>query len=254
MLTFLKRNLVRILALTVAIVVVLQARHYFLGVHTSQRNEAQRVTLVSPRPEPPKRPPEPDPKPPDPSAAEPPPTATSEFFKFDDYAPADASPPSPGSGPGGLRDDLLGLDATGRGGADSYGLVGKRGGHEITTLGNATVGPGTGGGGPVGQGSGGPMAKFAAFGLMLKDHITNELNRHNEIRRSNYEVEVTVFIAHDGHISRVGIVKPTGVPSLDDKIRKVLGDAAAMAVTPPPDMPQPVRLRISSRGAEEAAR
>jgi periplasmic protein TonB len=129
------RNLVRLLVALVVAVLVFEARRYVLGVHPHGRTEVQHVALVNPRPEPPRRPPEPEkqPKETETAVAEPQPNISTEFFKFDDYAPAD-TPPAPGSGPGGLHDDMLGVDALGKGGADSYGIIGKRGGRDITAL------------------------------------------------------------------------------------------------------------------------
>lgn len=247
-----KKNLIRIVILLVVVVLVLGARHYVLGVHPRGHLEQQRVALISPRPEPQRREPEPEPKPKEEQAVvEPQPNLTNEFFKFDDYAPAD-TPPSPGNG-GGLQDDNLGVDATGRGGPDSFGLVGKHGGRDITTLGNATVGPGSGGGGS-GHGTGGPMAKFAAYGMMLKDFLTTELNRHNDLRTANYEVVVTLVITHDGRIMKAGIEKSTGVPQMDEAIRAALIAAPAMAMFPPGEMPQPVHVKISSEGGAQSLR
>lgn len=248
-----KRFLFRGLALLAVVALVLGARHYVLGVRPHGRNEAQHVALISPRPEPPRRPVEPEPKPKEEQvAAEPQPNLTTEFYKFDDYAPAD-TPPSPGNA-GGLRDDNLGVDAAGRGGPDAFGLVGKRGGRDITMLGSATVGPGSGGGGGSGHGTGGPMAKFAAYGMMLKDFLTTELNKHNDLRTANYEVVVAIVITHDGRITRTGIEKSTGVPKMDEAVRAALAGSPAMAMFPPTDLPQPVHIKISSGGATQPLR
>ena len=247
-----KTNLIRILVLLAVVALVLGARHYVLGVHPRGHLDAQHVALINPRPEPPRRAPEPAPKQKEEQAVvEPQPNLTTEFFKVDDYAPAD-TPPSPGS-PGGLHDDMLGVDATGRGGPDSFGLVGKRGGRDITTLGTATVGPGSGGGGS-GHGTGGPMAKFAAYGMMLKEFLTSELNKHTDLRTANYDVVVTIVIAHDGRITKAGIEKSTGVPQMDEAIRAALVAVPAMAMFPPGEMPQPVHVKISSEGGSQSLR
>lgn len=248
-----KKLLIRGLVLLAVVALVIGARHYVLGVRPHARNEAQHVALISPRPEPPRRAPEPEQKPKEETAEpEPQPNLSSEFHKFDDYAPSDA-PPSPGDGPGGLHDDLLGVDATGRGGPDAFGLVGKHGGRDVTTLGNATVGPATGGGGS-GHGTGGPMAKFAAYGLMVRDFLTTELNKHTDLRVANYEVVVTLVITHDGRIMKAGIEKSTGVAKMDEAIRAALVAAPPMAMFPPTDLPQPVHVRISSEGSSQPLR
>lgn len=243
---WLKRNTFRLIALAIVAGLVLEARHALMGIHPANRSTVQRVTLLNPRSEPPRRPPAPEVKPPpmeQPRPAEPRPELSQPFQKFEDFAPGgDEGPPGP-------RDDLLGLDTEGAGAGDSFGLVGKRGGQDITSLGNAAGHGGTGGGGGHGTGHGGAMARFAPYAISLKDLMASELNRHGNLRSANYDAIVAVWIDPDGRIKRVVVTKSTGMPQIDEEIHRVLATAPILTRPPPEDMPQPVDLRIVSRGA-----
>jgi len=245
----LKQVSFHLLALVMIVALVLAARHTLLNLQPP-RSTVQRVTLLNP--EPPKRPPPPaEVKAPEPQQAalqapEPP-----QFYKYDEYATGGDS----GTGNGkatGPSSDLLGLDTTGGAGSDSYGLVGKRGGQDITTLGTTTarLGGGTGGGG--GHGQGGAMAKFAGYATMLKDMLTAELNRHDYLKAENYDAIIQVWIDADGRIKRVGLAKSTGMAKMDANLRAALAEIPSLATSPPPDMPQPINLRITSQGAVAA--
>jgi TonB family protein len=240
----LTRILIRMAAVAVAAGIVLELRHYVLDVRPPSRSNVQRVTVINPRPEPQVRR-EPEAKQPEPSAE--PSAEIAPFFKFDDYAPGPAS--AADDGPPGPLDDALGLDTAGHAGSsDSYGLVGKRGGRDITTIGSLPIGSG-GGGGPTGHGQGGPMAKFAGYAALLKDAVLSELNRHGELRVANYETTVMLWIGSDGRVKRASVSKSSGLAKMDRGIQDVL--LTAQTLSPPPDMPQPVHLRIVSQGAME---
>jgi hypothetical protein len=236
---WLKRMLARLAVLLPLAALVFQARHYVLNARSHGHSNVQRVTLLNqPKPEPPKRPaPQPETRQPEPEQK---PTDTKQpFLKFDDYAPGDDRPPGP-------RDDMLGLDADGGPGSDSFGLVGKRGGQDITMIGSAPIG---GPGGPHGQGRGGPMAKYAGYATMVKDAVTAELNSHDTLRTANYDAIVMVWVDADGRIKRVSLVKTTGIAKMDEDIRRALATAPRLSLPPPADMPQPIDLRIVSKRA-----
>lgn len=244
-----KRMMIRAAVLLSIAALVYEARHYVLSVHPQAGANVQRVTLLDqPKPVPPTPPPaEVKPQEPSPSDVKP------QFFKFDDYGPGDNSPPAPqnqrtrGAGPAGPSDDLLGLDTEGGAGSDSFGLVGKRGGQDITTIGSASFGGGPGG--PRGQGQGGPMAKYAGYAAMLKDAITEELNSHANLRVANYDAIVMVWLDPDGRIKRVSLSKSTGIVKMDEDLHSALVMTPKLIQPPPPDMPQPIDLRILSQGA-----
>ena len=233
---WLKRMLVRAAVLAPVALLVFEARHYVLRMRPHDRSNVQRVTILNqPKPEPQKKP-EPEP----PAAEQKPADINQPFQKFDDYAPGDDAPKGP-------RDDLLGVDTQGTAGSDSFGLVGKPGGQDITTIGSAPIGGGDGG--QHGHGHGGAMAKFAGYATMLRDEVTADLNSHNELRVANYDAVVMVWVDQDGHIRRVSLSKSTGMAKMDEDIRQALASAPKISAPPPSDMPQPIDLRIQSTGA-----
>lgn len=243
---WLKRMAIRIAVLLPIAVLVFEARHYMRGVHPQLSSNAQRVTIIEPpRPQPREKP---VPQPEQPTAEAKPSPTTEAFAKFEDYAVGEGSQREGSAA--GARDDTLGLDTEGKAGSDSFGLVGKRGGQDITTLGSATIGgsgSGSGGGGQGGQG--GAMAKYAGYATMLKNVVTTELNRHPNLRVANYDAVVMIWIGADGRINRVSLARSTGVPKMDEDIRRALTAAPALSLPPPSEMPQPVDLIIVSKGA-----
>jgi protein TonB len=130
----------------------------------------------------------------------------------------DAPPPGPD----------LGLDAAGGAGSDSFGLVGKKGGQGLIS------------------GNGGGNAHLWYAGLIKKE-VQGLLNEHRDVRRNKYTVVVRVWVEPDGRISQADLQGTTGDPSVDRALRSALMTARRLDQPPPHDMPQPVRLRITSR-------
>lgn len=176
---------------------------------TNARREApQIVQIVRPPPPPPDEPP--PPPPPDEKIDEPLPQDTP------DPEPADESPA-----------EQLGLDAEGVAGSDGFGLAARRGGSDIT---------GTGG------------AAFAWYTTLLKDAILERLSEDERVRKGNYRVTVRVWLADDGRVERTQLAESTGNHDVDDAIEHSLGRLGRLREAPPLEMPQPITLRIASRG------
>lgn len=131
--------------------------------------------------------------------------------------PSDEPPPG----------DLLGLDADGGAGADGFGLIGKKGGRGL-----------------IGSGEG---SRFAWYAGTLKEQLSEHLSDRDEVRKKRYSVRVLMWINADATIKRVQVVDSTGNKSVDNALRGALDKVTRVAEAPPEDMPQPVRLRISSR-------
>jgi protein TonB len=131
-------------------------------------------------------------------------------------------------------DDSLGLDAEAVAGGDSFGLVAKRGARELL----ATIDDDA----RRGQ-------EFAFFASTLRQHIQDELEQVTDLRTSNYTAEIAIWIGDGGSIPRAEVRRSSGDANLDRRLREALVSLRAMAIEPPRQMPQPVRLRISSRGA-----
>ena len=97
-------------------------------------------------------------------------------------------------------------------------------------------------------GGGGWMGGSGRFGFYLggvQKGIHDELNRNEKLRKSEYKVEVALWIGKDGIISRFELLGSSGDKELDAMMKKAL--IGARFDEPPSDIPQPIKLRISSR-------
>ncbi len=168
----------------------------------------------------------PPPPPPPPKQEEKPPELKKEEVKIppppQEQAPKDADAKAPGKD--------LGLDAEGGAGGDGFGLVGKKGGRDLI------------------GGDGGARSRFAFYTNMLQQQIQEELSRDKRLRGGGYRAVVRIWLGGDGRVQKVDLSGSTGDADLDGNIRNALA-GITLTQPPPQDMPQPVRLRISSRGA-----
>lgn len=160
------------------------------------------------------RPPPPDVPPPPP----PPPD------KVEEPLPQDAPEPQPAAD---NAPEQLGLDADASAGGDAFGLVARKGGADL-------VGTGT--------------AIFGRYTSLLKDAILDKLSEDERIRRGSYSVVVRVWVAGDGRVERVALMQSSGRKELDSEIEQQLTRLAKVNESPPIEMPQPVTLKIVSRG------
>ncbi|MGD9841856.1 MAG: TonB C-terminal domain-containing protein [Steroidobacteraceae bacterium] len=168
----------------------------------------QKITMIRPPP-PPETPP---PPPPEEKIEEP--LEQSE----PEQAPqqADASPA-----------EQLGLDADGAAGADGFGLAARKGGRDL-------VGTGTG--------------AFVWYTSLLKDSIQQALSDDEKVRKGTYQVNVRVWLAADGRVERIKLTSTSGNLDLDSAIENALARLGKVREVPPLEMPQPITLRIVSRG------
>lgn len=173
------------------------------------RAVAQVVQLVRPPP-PPDQPPPPPPPPEE---------------KLDEPLPQDAPENSPPDDAPAA--EQLGLDADGVAGSDGFGLAARRGGRDIV-----------GGGGSA----------FGWYTTLIKDSILDKLSEDERVRKGSYQVTVRVWLTTDGRVERIALTQSTGNRELDGAIEQALGRVARMRDAPPLEMPQPVTLRIVSRG------
>jgi periplasmic protein TonB len=177
--------------------------------HEPEQAKRQTVQAVKLiRPPPP--PPEPPPPPPEEKIEEPLPQETPEQSPPDEAAPS----------------EQLGLDAEGVAGSDGFGLAARKGGREL----------GLGG------------AAFAWYTTMLKDSILDVLSADERIRRGSYQVTVRVWLTNAGDVERIKLASTSGNRELDAAIEHALEKMGRVREAPPLEMPQPVTLRIVSRG------
>lgn len=102
-------------------------------------------------------------------------------------------------------------------------------------------------GGTVGGNIGG--AQQSVYASRLQRHLQEELNRNRKLRESDYRVMVRVWLRKDGSVERVELAQTTANTELDQLLRNTLLQVSAMREAPPDNMPQPIRIRVTARGA-----
>jgi len=104
-------------------------------------------------------------------------------------------------------------------------------------------------GGDVGTKIGGGPSKyqFAYYTGMIKSHIEQALAKDKTLASGAYKVVVKVWVASNGRIQRFEIAGSSGDPVIDGLIKKAVDEMPALAESPPSDMPQPVKLRVTAR-------
>lgn len=201
-----------LLGLVIAVMLGLWLKDFLGSDKPTRKPSLQQITLIKPPPPPP-----PEQKPPEPEVKK-------EVVELPDPEPepqADDPPPGPD----------LGVDAEGTGDGDGFGLVGRKGGADL-----------------IGGSRGNPWAWYDAI---VNDAVTSAfqdaLAREKELKDKKYRVVVKVWIGANGQISRVALTDSTGDPKVDELLKRVLQDLRALRETPPADMPQPLKIRVTSR-------
>lgn len=178
--------------------------------HEPEKAKRQTVQTVQLVRPPPPPPEPPPPPPPEEKIEEPLPQETPEEAPPDEASPA----------------EQLGLDAEGVAGSDGFGLAARKGGREL----------GLGG------------AAFAWYTTMLKDSILDVLSGDERVRKGSYQVTVRVWLTNAGDVERIKLASTSGNRELDAAIERALEKMGRVREAPPLEMPQPVTLRIVSRG------
>jgi periplasmic protein TonB len=186
----------------------------------ADHHKIQQVVVLRAVAPPPPKPPE---KPPDPPKREE--VKLDQPKPQDEPKPADQEPPPPGP---------LGVDANGTGPGDGFGLAARPGGRDIT-LG--------------GSGNGGAGFGYTTFASATARFIAQELARDDRLRSTNYRVEVRVWLSRSGRVDHCELVRGTGDPELDRKIRDGLTQLGSLRQSVPEGLPQPLRIRVTSSDA-----
>lgn len=196
--------------------------HSFLAKPTVQKRNVQNVAILKQPPPPPPKPPEKPPEPPKIKDEVKIPEPKVEP-KPDEPKPADDKPPP--------ADKPLGVDAEAGAGSDGFGLVGNKGGREITTLG------GGGGGGGLGG---------AYYSGLLQRQFFEALSRNRKVLRDEFRVVVKIWVGDDGRVQKAEVVSGSGNVQVDEQIQVTLMDMAPLRDVPPNSM-RPIQLRLSNR-------
>jgi periplasmic protein TonB len=93
--------------------------------------------------------------------------------------------------------------------------------------------------------------QFAWFTGLLKGQIESALARDRDLAKGDYRLVVKVWIARNGKIERFQLDGSSGNAHIDGLIKAALNDIAPLSEPPPENMPQPVKLRITSRATGE---
>lgn len=136
--------------------------------------------------------------------------------EIEEPLPTPDDQPSPGE---------LGMDADGAGPGDGFGLLGRKGGRDLLD------------GNPYGYYTG-----------QLQKAIYDALYENEKIRKKHYSVIVSIWVEDSGKIKKIEMQNSSGDKEIDKEIRSTLKSLSAMTESPPDQMPQPVNLRIASRG------
>jgi len=173
-----------------------------------RKQTIQQVTLLTPPP-----------PPPPPKIEQPPEPEVQEEVEFDE--PLEDVPDLPDAPAMG---DDLGLDADGSAGSDGFGLIGRKGGRSLL--------------------DGDPHQMYAS---MLQKQVEELLIENEAIRVKAYSVIAQLWVTDDGSIKRARLVHSTGDEIIDNALIEMLTSITMLGRSPPGDMPQPIKLRISSR-------
>jgi protein TonB len=170
----------------------------------------QQVQLIRPPPPPPDLPP-PPPPPPEEKVSVPDPQDKP------DPTPSNEPPPS----------EQLGLDAEGSAGGDEFGLAAHKGGRDLLASGGSA---------------------YAWYAGLLKSEVIDQLSSEKRAHNGEYSVVVRVWVRSDGSVDRVRIAQSSGNRERDQAIEQALSRITRLSQPPPADMPEPISLRIVSRG------
>lgn len=201
--------------IVVAALVVLALIGLFTKTDAGKHKQVVQISLITPPPPPP-----PPPKPPEEQPK------MKEEVKMEQPRP-DPEPQTPQAPPPGP----IGLDSAGSGPGDSFGLAGRAGGRDIIT---------SGGGGGL---------SLTLFGTATARHIAQELGRDPNLKGVRYTIEARVWLGRDGRFERGEILHGTGDHDLDERIREGLRHIGALRQPVPANLPQPLRIRVTSADA-----
>jgi protein TonB len=199
------------LAAVAAVLLGLWLKDVLVGDTPAKKPKLQQITLLKPPPPPP-----PEQKPPEPEMKQ-------EEVKIEQPQPDDAPKQADNDAAPGKD---LGVDADGSGAGDGFGLVGRKGGRDLLA------------------GAGG---RFGGFTTVLRQQIQEHLSREKKLRSAEYKVVVYIWLARDGRVEKTELNGSSGNADTDGAIRQALAAMPLIRETPPEDMPQPVKLRITSR-------
>ena len=92
---------------------------------------------------------------------------------------------------------------------------------------------------------------YASYIHQIKTRIEEALAAQPDLAHAEYRFVAHIWIAQDGRVERAELQDSSGVAAIDELIAKALASMQPIAGLLPPGMPQPVKLRITSKNAAE---
>lgn len=177
------------------------------------KKQVQQITLLKPPP----------PPPPPPKIERPPEPEIEEKVEIPEEQPIEELPDVADEPPAG---DALGLDAEGGAGSDGFGLAARKGGRGLLA------------------GAGDPKVLYAS---KLQREIENALLEFDRARKTAYSVVARIWVSDSGDVVRVELARSSGDGEVDNTLITAINGMPGLSEGPPPDMQQPIKLRITSR-------
>jgi protein TonB len=206
-----------VLSLVVATAVYLMKDLFQKGPQT--KRVVQQISVVQPPPPPP---PPPEQKPPEPEVKE---------EKIEEPEPEKEPEPAPEQAEEAPPGEQLGVDGEGSAGSDAFGLAARKGGRSLL--------------------GGTPGSVILWYGGQIKRVLDSELHallEDTHAKKASYAVMLDIWITPDGRLERAELAGASGKPEVDQAIRAALPKLRLALQKPPPgNMPQPVRVRLTSR-------
>jgi protein TonB len=188
--------------------------------------KAPKITLMTPLAPPP--PPPPPPK----FEKKPDPPKEQKEMKVEQPVPKqDSPPPSP----------ELKMDGPAGNGPSAFG-AGKITSEDLSKVGIGKPG-GTGSGEKTGM-----FNPYTNFVNLAKGEVQRYLGKNGGLRRKRYVVELHLWVTPVGAISRYELLGGTGDSDTDEVIGQALAALPGFSQPLPANMPQPIRLRVSTGG------
>ena len=132
------------------------------------------------------------------------------------------------------------------GDAPSAFAGGKVVSEDMGKVGNPGVIGGTGGASASARGT--VQDPFNTYATAVKGELQRNLARRAELKRRRYGVEINLWVAGDGRLTRFEVLGSSNDDDTDAAIRNALAALGSFSEAPPPNMPQPLRLRIVAGG------
>ena len=99
-----------------------------------------------------------------------------------------------------------------------------------------------------GGGKEGVFNPFNNYAGLMKSELQRLLAKRGELKRRSYRVEIRMWVGSDGAVKQSELLGTSGDTDTDDSIRQALNALPTFSEAPPPNMPQPIRLRIIANG------